>query len=316
MEQSLLAPSQFRLTSMSIDSRFADQYYHGTSDFMIRLPSTMRNVMRVALSSVELPENVYVFSAKAGNTCFDVSYNGTSYPLDISAGNYTGEELAAALDAKLTGVNPNFHCSYNSITDRFTFTTTGDPYTVTLTCSTPPTGPCDGPCPDGGITSRKRFWGLGYNMGFRITYDKVDSRNQIIYDATQYPFTVTSAVPLTACQSPQITVPPYALLQLRCPDMMENTLHRTADGSFVQALAKLVLRSGAYQIQYDDGGNFLRKENTFQSPTSMTQFRISIVDAYGQLLEMGDTDWSMTFEIMEVVNSCQYNELNRAYGRC
>jgi hypothetical protein len=309
MEQTLLPPSQFRLTSMSIDSRFADQYYHGTSDFMIRLPSPMRNVMRVALSSVELPENVYVFSAKAGNTCFYVD----DVKQDISAGNYTGDELAIAITAKLPAGGL---CSYNSITDRFTFSTAGASYTVTLACSDPTPGLCDGPCPDGGITSRKRFWGLGYNMGFRITYDKVDARNQTIYDATQYPFTVTSTAPLTACQSPQITVPPYALLQLRCPDMMENTLHRTADGSFVQALAKLVLRSGAYQIQFDDGGNVLRKENTFQSPTSMTQFRISLVDAYGQLLEMGDTDWSMTFEIMEVVNSCQYNELNRAYGRC
>jgi len=315
MEQSLLPPSQFRLISMSIDSRFADQYYHGTSDFMIRLPSPIRNVMRVALSSVELPENVYVFSVKAGNTCFVVNDTEILY---IPDGNYTGEQLADAITKQLNTVNGAFECSYNSITDRFTFSSTSDSlnYTITLACADPTPGPCDGPCPVGGITSRKRFWGLGYNMGFRIPYTKVDSRNQIIYDAAQYSFEVTKANPLTACQSPQITVPPYALLQLRCPDMMENTLHRTADGSFVQALAKLVLRSGAYQIQYDDGGNVLRKENTFLSPTSMSQFRISLVDAYGQLLEMGDTDWSMTFEIMEVVNLCQYNELNRAYGRC
>ena len=312
MEQSLLAPSQFRLTSMSIDSRFADQYYHGTSDFMIKLPSSMRNVMRVALSSVELPEVAYVFSAKAGNTCFYVDASG----IQIPDGNYTATQLAATISAKLKDVNTDFDCSYNSITDRFTFFTLGVPYSLTLACTTPTSGPCDGPCPINANTSRKRFWGLGYNMGFRITYDKVDSRNQTIYDATQYKFPVSSATPLTACQAPQITVPPYALLQLRCPDMMENTLHRTADGSFVQALAKLVLRSGTYQIQFDDGSNLLRKENTFQSPTSITQLRISLVDAYGQLVEMGDTDWSMTFEIMEVVNSCQYNELNRAYGRC
>jgi hypothetical protein len=98
--------------------------------------------------------------------------------------------------------------------------------------------------------------------------------------------------------------------------MLENTIHRTAGGSFVQALAKLVLRSGAYKIQYDDAGNMLRKENVFQQPTSVSQFRVSLVDAYGELVEMGDTDWSMTFEVMEVVSSCQYSELNRAYARC
>ena len=80
-----------------------------------------------------------------------------------------------------------------------------------------------------------------------------------------------------------------------------------------------MLRSGAYQIQYDDAGNLLRKENVFQQPVSLTQLRISLVDAYGNLVDMGDTDWSMTFEIMDIVSSCQYAELNRGRitaGRC
>lgn len=312
MEQSLLPPSQTRLTSMSIDSRFADQYYHGTSDFMIRLPSTMRNVMRVALSSIELPEVAYVFTAKAGNTCFSV--NGTVY--DISEGTYTAEQLAATIDAILQGINPAFDCSYNSITDRFSFSTSGESYSLILTCGDPLPGPCASVCVPATVNKRTRFWGLGYNMGFRITYDKRDAYGQIVYDATQYPFTVSASGPAVACQAPQIAVPPYMLVQLRCPDMMENTLHRTESGSFVQALAKVILRSGAYQMQFDDGGNLLRKENVFQQPTSISQFRISLVDAYGELVEMGDVDWSLTFEVMEVVSSCQYNDLNRAYGRC
>jgi len=320
MEQTLLPPSQTRLTSMSIDSRFADQYYHGTSDFMIKLPSTMRNVMRVALSSVELPEVAYVFSAKAGNTCFDVSSGGGPWQtLNISDGNYTAEQLAVAVSVALQGVSGDFDCSYNPITNRFTFTTLGVAYDLILACKNPVGGLCDGPCPVKPVAGRKRFWGIGYNMGFRITY-KQDASNNTIYDATLYPFQVTVGGPLTACQSPQIAAPAYTLLQLRCPDMMENTLHRTATGSYVQALAKLVLRPGpgpgAYHIQYDDAGNMLRKENVFQQPTSISQFRVSLVDAYGELVEMGDTDWSMTFEIMEVVSSCQYNELNRTYGRC
>lgn len=292
MEQSLLPPSQTRLTSMSIDSRFADQYYHGTSDFLIRLPSTMRNVMRIALSSVELPEVAYVFSAKAGNTCFSVDVSGVLTVVDISEGNYTAAELAAAVTAALHGVNLAFDCSYNPITNRFTLSTTGPSFVVTLTC--PTVVGCTNP-----VAGNSRFWGIGYNMGFRTTE----------------PFLV-DASGVVAPQSPQVAAPAYTLLQLRCPDMLENTIHRTAGGSFVQALAKLVLRSGAYQIQYDDAGNMLRKENVFQQPTSVSQFRVSLVDAYGELVEMGDTDWSMTFEVMEVVSSCQYSELNRAYARC
>jgi len=39
-----------------------------------------------------------------------------------------------------------------------------------------------------------------------------------------------------------------------------------------------------------------------------------LVDAYGCTVALGETDWSMTFEVMEVVSSTLYGELNRAYG--
>ena len=285
MEQT---PSQFRLTSMSIDSRFADQYYHGTSDFMIKMPSTIRNVIRIALSSVEVPQVAYVFSNTAGNTCF-VSGHDTMY---IPDGNYTPAGLATAVTTALHTVEVNASCGYDVSANRFSFATTGSPFALLLTCVAPSSCPLSVPAED------KRYWGLGYNLGFRT---------QTI---------VVSSAPTYGTASPLTDPPAYMLLQLRCPDMLENTLHRTAGGSFVQALAKLVLRKGAYQIQFDDAGNLLRKENVFQLPTSISQLRISLVDAYGNLVDMGDTDWSMTFEIMDVVNSCRYNELNSAYGRC
>jgi hypothetical protein len=68
-------------------------------------------------------------------------------------------------------------------------------------------------------------------------------------------------------------------------------------------------------VQFDDGANLLRKENTFAQPTSIAALRVRLVDAYGCTVDMGETDWSMTFEVMEVVSSVVYGELNRAYGR-
>lgn len=301
MEQTLLPPSQTRLTSMSVDSRFADQYYHGTSDFTIKLPSSMRNVMRIALSSVELPEVAYVFSYMAQNIHFVVTNSdGDTVDVDIPQGNYTPVQLASAINEVMSdsGSLIGLDCSYNSITNRFQFSS-DEPYTLSLFGSASEPGSCDSGCLLKDVSKRSRFWGIGYNLGFRDKY-----------------VGVSVGSPAIACQSPQTDAPAYYLLQVRCPDMMENTLHRTENGSFVQALAKIVLRNGAYEIQYDDGGNILRKENVFQSPTQIATLRISLVDAYGDLVEMGDIDWSMTFELMEVVSSCQYNELNRAYGRC
>jgi hypothetical protein len=237
----------------------------------------------------------------AQNIHFAVTKNdGYVVELDISEGNYTPVQLASAINEVMSdsGSLYGLDCSYNTITNRFQFTS-DEPCTISLFGSTSDPGTCSSGCLLKDVSKRSRFWGIGYYMGFRDKFlgVSVDS-------------------PAIACQSPQTDAPAYYLLQVRCPDMMENTLHRTESGSFVQALAKVVLRNGAYEIQYDDGGNVLRKENVFQSPTQIATLRISLVDAYGDLVEMGDVDWSMTFELMEVVSSCQYNELNRAYGRC
>ena len=294
MEQTLLPPSQSRLTSLSIDTRFADHYYNGTADFMIRLPSTMRNVMRIALSSIELPQVAYVFSVACGNTTFAVVVGGVLTPLSIPPGTYAAPDLATEITGQLQTIEPGAACLYDVSDNRFSFVTSGPSFVLALDSSDPT------------IAARSRYWGLGYNLGFRIPY------NQALLHRT----IVVSSTPTVATQAPAIDPPPYALVQLQCPDMLENTIHRTFGGSYVQALAKVVLRSGAYQIQFDDASNLLRKENVFQQPTSITQLRVRLLDAYGNLVDMGDTDWSMTFEIMEIINSCHYAELNREYGRC
>jgi hypothetical protein len=282
-------PSELRVTTMSIDTRFADQVYGTTADFMIRMPATMRNVGRVALTSTEIPQVAYVFSSAAGNINFTVVdiCGGVTTPLDISEGNYTAAELAEAVTAAMEN-DVSGALVYDAIGNRFSFVNTGGgAYSVALQSD------------DAVVADRPKDWGLGYNLGFR-----------------GHLVTVYSS-PIQATASPSLLPPAYLLLQLQCPDMMENTLHRLADGSFVQALAKVVLRSGIcgsgyYQVQYDDARNGVRKENVFVRPTAMTQLRIRLLDAYGVVIAMGDTDWSMTLEFTEVVSLGVANALNRA----
>ena len=261
-------PPTLRKTSISIDSRFADQYFNGTADFMIRLPSTMRNVGRIELTSAEVPQVAYVFSAAAGNTSFFVDVSGVRQTLVLPDGNYTPTQLNTALNALALPAGITF--AYNGITNRFSVTNTGT--TVALTLSTSPSAPV-------------RYWGIGYWLGFR----------------TQT-FVVATGATVTATSSPLTLPPSYALVQLQCPDMLENTIHRTEDRSFVPALGKIVLRGGSYTVAYDDAANLLLKENVFARPTALTQLRFTLVDAYGKLVLMGDTDWSLTVEVTEIIN--------------
>jgi len=296
MDQFITAPTELRFSNLSVDTRFADQYYHGTTDFLIRLPSTMRNVMRIAFASIELPLVAPVFSAAKGNTCFIVGSYVVTIPDSsyILGGLQMAPEIQKAMDA--TGLM-DVSCNYDLPTNRFSFVN-GGASAVTISLVSPDIGSCAVPCVSS-VATAARFWGIGYNLGFR---------------------TKTIVVPagetVTATEAPQIQAPAYYLVQVRCPDMMEDTLHRTEAGSSVQALAKVILRNGAYVLNTDDGANNLRKETTFVSPTSISQLRVTLVDAYGRLVEMGDVDWSMTFEFVEVMNACQANKVIRAVGHC
>ena len=290
MDQELLQPSQYRISTLSIDTRFADQIYDGTTaDFSIRLPSTIRNVMRIALTSVELPLVEHVFSARTGNINFTIDVGGVQTPLTLPAGTYTPVALAAAVQALLLPIVATATVAYNASTDRITVSAgAGSPFALLWESSV------------GSVAARQKYWGLGYYLGYRQKVVVIP----------------TGSSGVVAPAPPQVAAPAYYLLQLQCPDMMENTVHRTSAGSSVPALAKLVLRGGAFTVQYDDGGNLLRKENTFAQPTALSQLRVRLLNAYGELVDMGDVDWSMTFEVVEVVSSCLYGDLNRAYGRC
>jgi len=261
-----------RRTVLSIDSRFADQYFDGTGEFMIRLPSIMRNVSRIELTSVEVPQVAYVFSAKrCGNTAFFYDLSGVRHTGSIADGNYSPVELAAAVTAAFASDISGVSVTYNSITNRFAISNkSGTPFVLTMADT---------------YAARSRYWGLGYWMGFREQTFFVGSSG-----------VVAVAAPLT-------DPPAYALVQLQCPDMVESTLHRIESGSYVQALAKIVLRYGVYQIQFDDTANDVDKENVYPTPTAISVLRFRLVDAYGVTVDMGDTDWSLTLEMTEVVSS-------------
>ena len=287
MEQAILNPAKYIISDLSIDSRFADQYNDGTADFTIRLPDTYKNIMRLALSSVEVPLVEYVFSERRRNVTFAVRVStGPVLTVTIPSGNYGPIALAAAVQAGLQAVDPSggFTCTYDGIADRFTFACSSGAFRLCLH------DPADSP-------TGKRYWGIGYYMGFRSSV-------------------LTGSASYTGIQPPQIGPTPYYLMQVSCPDAVETTIHATGAQSWISALAKIVLRGSVYSMQFDDGANRLRKEITFAAPSNIGQMRVRLVDPYGDVVDLGDVDWSMTFEITAVTNSCKYEELAGAFGRC
>jgi hypothetical protein len=294
MQQELVDSSKYRISLVSLDTRFASQIACNKGEFKIKLPRNMKNVMRIRMASSEIPLVAYVFSEDAGNTTFAVrvglSETFTKCP-PIPEGNYQcAKHLMAAIQKSLQEVHPGFTCTYNALNGRVTIANSSVTFELYLISYNKK------------IASRLANWGIGYNLGFRSGRVKA-------LPATGGAFSVTGESLLN------IQAAPYYLLELKCPDAIENVTHPVMDNGYVNAFAKLVLKNNAYTFNFDDNSNLLRKEFTFLAPTSVPFFNIRLMDGYGETVNMQFMDWSITIEVTEVVNSKTYADISNTYSR-
>lgn len=290
MSHEFLQSSKIKFTSLSVDSRFADQNYGSipdTTDFQIRLPETIKNVMRIRLSSVEIPPVEYTFSVEKGNCNGVLIHSGNTTAFSIPPGNYTVDTLAAAVDAAL---GAGFTCVYDPVSQRIVITHNGD-FTLQLGST------------DQSICSRKTHWGLGYYLGFRTPLDATGARtiNAVSRVATGY-------------AAPLVTPTAYYLLQLQCPDLLDSVRHRLPGNAEIPVFAKIILQDGGNGVDLDNNSNDVWKEYTFLAPTNISQLRIRLLDPFGVPVRFNTSDWSMTFELTEIVNSRTYDTLNKTYS--
>lgn len=294
MEQGLIDTAKYKVSLLSIDSRFADQRSCNNSEFKLTLPYPLKNVMRIRMASIELPLVEYAFSEDYGNLTCAVKLGAapkfTKVP-PIKAGNYLADQLVAELETKLQQVHSDFSVTLDQITGRVTITNISvrfEFYGVSFNKT---------------IANQKSFWGLGYNLGFRdaiITSveDPVSGYYSIITD------TIINVIPTQ-----------YYLLQLYAPNSVVNVLHRLDDQGFLEAYAKIILKDGQFTIAFDDNSNLLRKEFTYLAPTEIPFITVKLLNPYGREVNLRDINWSLTFEVTEVTNSRTYTQLSKTYQR-
>jgi hypothetical protein len=292
MEQNLVDSSKYRISLVSLDSRFASAIGCGKGEFKIVLPRNMRNVMRIRMSSAEIPLVTYVFSEEAGNVTFAVRLGTNETFLKcppIAEGNYTSTKLTTAIEISLKTIHSGFTCSFNPLNGRITISNSSiafEMYLISYTKS---------------IASRPANWGIGYNLGFRqgkVKSTQVGSIHTIISEG------VLSLAP-----------DPYYLLELKCPDNIENVVHPILDNGYINAFAKVILRENVYAYNFDDNSDLVRKEFTFLAPTAIPFFNLRLMDAYGETVNMQMSDWSITIEVTEIVNSKTYAHISNTYSR-
>jgi hypothetical protein len=277
-----------------VDSRFREPGPGGSAaDFQFRLLSPVKNVLRIRITSVELPNNYYIFSSKRRNVVIRIFYGvdlASSAVIKIASGNYSAFEMVDALNTALRAKGlPWLSVYYNLVTSAFTFIGNRVFALDTALLTTPPSSltwprPCD--------------YGLGYNLGF--SYGIFDTG----VPDTSGNYTITSD------QLPYFAGDTYMFLKINDFDCVRQTIR----GSDFTALAKIVVKEPKNYMSFDDYASQHAKEVVFPTPQDLSRLQVQLLDPYGEILQMGSTNVSFSIEVLEIMNLSLYNTVRDAFA--
>ena len=269
---------------INIDSRFrVPMEGSDASKFYFRLPTPIRNVLRIRVTSIELANNYFTFSAYRRNVTIWVTFGdpAVSVSVVIPDGNYYVRDMLTTLNGLFdNSVLSWLSVSFNTVTGEFTFTGS-QPYTINTVCGSTDTW------------NREFDYGLGYNLGFSRGIFSPDASGNVVSN-----------------QSANFAGDPYVFLRVNDFECVRQTINGYQFG----ALAKIIVSQAKDYMNFDDYTGHHAKEVTFPNPYDLTKFKVQLVDPYGQHLQMDSAQISFSLEVLEVRNLSLYNMIRDAFA--
>jgi len=292
---SVVNSNDLRKHLVNIDSRFRKTDLEPPTNFQYVFAHPYKNVIKARVASVEIPIGFYHFSRVKKNTMFRIDaidYLGYENFLQVTVedGDYTAESLVAAIQEQFDAFRDTFglffRITLNPVNRKVTIWHDGS---AAPPCPTLPTH-----CPVAygltfvmvGLENRKYDFGLGYNLGFNNHFYTVEA-----------PFYVTGESLISTAGDN------YFLLAI---DDFYTVEHKTND-TYIQCLAKILVKRNENGIIFDDGYTVLSNDIIFPRPLDLKQVRVRLLDMYGVTIDLHNLNFSLSFEITEVMNIQLYD---------
>ena len=64
--------------------------------------------------------------------------------------------------------------------------------------------------------------------------------------------------------------------------------------------AKIITYTDKYTVTFNDGSNLISKDRFFDQPVNINKLQIQILDEYGNIMDIGRIDISLTLEIWQL----------------
>jgi hypothetical protein len=277
----LYSNKDVRIHVINIDSkfRFVDQAAPSSPyDFTFRFKDVIKNVISMKISGIEIPNTMHVFKDEKKNTSFLISVDGgPEQSVPVEEGNYEDVcSLIQIIQDKLNALYPSadFVLEVSEISSKLTITSLSN-----FTLSFP------------GITESVYQNGMGYHLGFKNN----SYSGQKTYTSENVVNTIEGNYMFLSLG------PNYKVIS-----------HRVSDTD-IDAFAKILINVPKNAVVFDTNGNIITREYFFKYPTNLASVPVSLIDEYGNTIDLQGCNFSFTLEITEIINHGLYNlfsELN------
>lgn len=270
-----------QLTNLHLNTCFRENYYKSNPcDFFYTLPVSIQSTISIQLSSIELPNAWYLFSTLKENNFFKIQINGDEvyvYDIVVPDGNYDIVSLPQLLNTRY------FHLSDTDSLLQF----------VKINID-PTNGRTEILMLDPDITFSVYFnektnanimQKLGWTLGFRLSNYLNTTRivSEGLYDGGGDRYI-------------------YLSLNDYQNNVNENNIV-CFDKSILDeyVIAKIPLVNGKFSITSNDyNGLSLSKIRRYNGPVNMRRLHIKLLDKFGEVIDLNNMDYSLTFE-MEIL---------------
>ena len=325
--------TRLKTCNICIDTLFRKNYITTNStDFTYIMPKIINNVVSLKLASFEFPVVWNIFSSTDKNNIMYLSLYGMStlpdtvnFKIIIPDGNYTQNTFAQTLNnifSKNSQVGlDNLWCEIDAITlgtvirarNSITEIDAGGVFPFDSTTENIHYSPnfyftVDFSLEKEGI-SRPIYKNLGWLLGFRKMFYTVNYSNiQTSYVATTYS-AVTYNAYLIGESFYGSAINNYLFVEV--DDFQNNfptdSIISTNDtfGNYLgkNIIARLIISTGVNTILNDNGADLIFKKRDYFGPVNLEKLKIRILNRFGDVVNIGQNDYSMTFEVT-TVNSC------------
>jgi len=281
--------------SICIDTLFRPQYTTTKStDFTYSLPESIKNVISMKITGIELPNMWFSFSTSKKSNQFSLSYtpNGSivTNNVVIPEGNYLSSDMVNTMNSGLTTPTDSLlsFISNDIVDNKISMSISDSTTKTTLTGEIPFSVDFELPNVDQFKTAG---WALGFRKG---TYSSTQITN------TQHTITSESSYGSSFDNYFFIDVDDYH--NNFVTDTMVSVITKNGVPAFLgkNIMARIPIDVGSNSIIMNTSSDGLLKSRNYFGPIRLERIRIRLLDRFGQVIDLNGNDFSMEIDIEEL----------------